>query len=120
MVKDPEDFRKCEMLIKTHFEELKHIFINLIAQSDYPHVGWIDFVNFCDDCGVMDDPPKIETNVVDLAFISTKVNAVDTAGTTKSLFRHEFLEILIRIAGSKFKDNGVTKNFNEALSMLLE
>ena len=39
---------------------------------------------------------------------------------SRELCRYEFLEILVRIAGAKYKDSFKAKSWDEALSMLLE
>ena len=38
----------------------------------------------------------------------------------KELCRFEFCEILVRIAGAKFRDRGISKTYSESLLMLLE
>lgn len=53
-------------------------------------------------------------------FIATKVGA-PREGPGNMLFRHEFLEILIRIAKSKYIDElKVAKTYSEALAILLK
>ena len=42
------------------------------------------------------------------------------AGPGNSLYRHEFLEILIRIGNNKYKDTGLVKSSSESLAMLLK
>jgi hypothetical protein len=68
------------MALHDHFSELKHIFINLISQSDYPHIGWIDFGNFCREVGI--EGEGLSSNSIDNAFIGTKSQAV-TQGSSK-------------------------------------
>ena len=53
-------------------------------------------------------------------FIATKVNAVSVPGTEKILFRHEFLEIMIRISSAKYRETGRTSTCHEALKIMLE
>ena len=59
------------------------------------------------------------TSTVDRMFIATKVNA-PSVGAANALFRHEFLEILLRISNVKFKDTGVVSTFAEALQIMLD
>ena len=102
-VRDPEDFKQCEALIIHHFVALKHIFVNLISSDNYPHIGWNDFVAFCRHVEILDG--TLPTATVDRMFIATKVGA-PKEGNGNTLFRHEFLEIMIRIANSKYKETG--------------
>ena len=64
---------------------------------------------------------------VDLMFVATKTRDKDKAkpsgpakGNGNTLFRHEFLEIMIRISNAKYRETGRASTFSEALSMMLE
>ena len=46
-VKDPEDFKACEALIRKNFKHLKHMFVNVSSGDNYPHIGWNEFNAFC-------------------------------------------------------------------------
>ena len=52
-------------------------------------------------------------------FIATKVGA-PSMGTGNTLFRHEFLEILVRIAAAKYKETGRARSYSQALRMMVE
>ena len=52
-------------------------------------------------------------------FIATKVGG-PSEGTGNTLFRHEFLEIMIRLASSKYRESGRAASYNEALDIMLE
>jgi hypothetical protein len=42
------------------------------------------------------------------------------AGTgAKTMCRHEFVEVLVRIANSKYRETGKASSFSKALEMLL-
>lgn len=125
VVRDPDDFRRCTLLVERHFEQLKHIFINLISSDNYPHIGWLEFVTFCGAVDILDD--AIPRATIDLLFVATKARDKEKAkaaappkGSGNTLFRHEFLEIMIRIANSKYRESGRAATHSEALSMLLE
>jgi len=116
-VKDADDFRACEALIKGHFKELKHIFINLISSDNYPHIGWNDFVAFCRNVDILDG--TLPTATVDRMFIATKVGA-PKEGSGNTLFRHEFLEIMIRVANCKYRESGRADSYSGSLKIMLE
>ena len=117
VVKDPEDFRQCELVIQKHFEQLKHIFVNLISGDNYPHIGWNEFGAFCRQVGILDGTTPTAT--VDRMFIATKVGAPNE-GSGNTLFRHEFLEIMMRISNVKYRETGQAATHHAALSMMLE
>lgn len=53
-------------------------------------------------------------------FIATKVGA-PKEGPGNMLFRHEFLEVMIRIANAKYRDElGCATSYSQALEMMLE
>ena len=93
--------------------------MNLSSNDSYPHIGWNDFVAFCRTVEILDG--TIPTATVDRMFIATKVGA-PPEGTGQALFRHEFLEILIRISNAKYRECNPKRasTFHEALSMMLD
>lgn len=109
--------RQVQSTLQQYFPRLKHIFINLMSSDNYPHIGWNDFTAFTRLTQVLDD--TIPTSTIDRMFLAAK------AGTPQGLpqqllFRHEFLEVLCRIARAKFCETGRADNINDALNILLE
>ena len=98
--------------------DLKNIFVNLISGDNYPHIGWNDFVAFCRDVEILDG--TIPTSTVDMYFLQTKVGAPTGVGAGNTLFRYEFLEIMIRIANAKYKETGRAESYSESLEMMLD
>lgn len=116
-VKDERDQEKCIDLISEYFAQLKEMYVDLISNSDYPHVGPIDFGVFCREVGILDG--TILTSAVDTMFIATKFGAPEE-GPGKALYRHEFLEIMLRIAYAKYTEAlGKTKRYSDALKIML-
>jgi hypothetical protein len=59
---------------------------------------------------------NISLSTLDRLFIATNVELVDMEeNPDKELCRFEFLEILVRISGAKYKDTGITKSFSDGL-----
>ena len=52
--KDEVDRKKVNQLIKDNFGILKHMYITLISNADYPNVGQITIANWCQDAGLID------------------------------------------------------------------
>lgn len=58
---------------------------------------------------------------IDRLFISTNVELeANDENPDKALCRYEFLEIMVRLANSKFRETGITKTYAEGLQKLLE
>lgn len=63
----------------------------------------------------------VTLSTLDRLFIATNVELVDMdENPDKELCRFEMLEILVRIAGAKYKDTGLCKTYGEGLKMLLD
>jgi hypothetical protein len=122
-IKDDGDRDRVEKVIAKHYQRLKKIFTSFIAQSSFPNISWIDFGNFCERCRIIDGK-GVTLATVDRAFIAANV-AVDgmklsEENPTNALSRFEFLEILVRLAQSKFKETGICATYEESMIKLLE
>lgn len=118
VLKNKKDLQECEELIHKRYAQLKDIFTNLMSGDSYPFVGWIDFCTFCrvseiQDSTVMTGP------MIDNIFFATKFNP-QPGGENKQLFRHEFLEILVRLSLAKYFQTGLAKTPVEALNMIID
>ena len=102
-VKDPEEYREVVDIISSNYEELKLIFVNLIAGDSYPGIGWNDFAAFCRATDILDG--TIPSSLVDRMFLTVKATTPPGSSSTV-LLRHEFLEVLVRIANAKYKEMG--------------
>jgi hypothetical protein len=117
VLKNKSDLWDCEELIRKHFGDLKLIFTNLQSGDSYPFVGWIDFGAFCRSVEITDS--QINGPTIDNIFFATKFNP-QPGGENKQLYRHEFLEILVRIALAKYLQTGVAETPRDALQMLID
>ena len=64
---------------------------------------------------------NVTTQTIDRLFIATNVELVEMDDNPdKELCRFEMLEILVRIAGAKYKETNVTKTYAQGLQLLLE
>lgn len=62
----------------------------------------------------------LTTSTLDRLFIATNVELVEMDDNPdKELCRFEMVEILVRIAGAKYKEVGVAKSYAEGLEMLI-
>jgi hypothetical protein len=107
VVKDPTEFMLCEHVIEKNFEALKNMFINLISGDNYPHIGANDFLAFCRKVEILDE--TLPSSYVEISW-SGLMSGNRPAGPGNTLYRHEFLEILIRIGNAKYRDTGRAKS----------
>lgn len=98
--------------------ELKDIYTTLISISNYPNVNWLEFTAFVRSAEIMD--AHVSLSVIDRLFIATNVELEQiNENPDRALCRYEFFEILVRIAGWKFKDSRQVTTYSEALQKLL-
>lgn len=63
---------------------------------------------------------NLSISTLDRLFIATNVELVDMDDNPdKELCRFEFIEILVRIAGAKYKDPGITSTYAEGVRRLI-
>lgn len=105
-------------MLGKYFEKIKELYTNLAASSNnYPHVGWLEFASFCRAAEVVDS--SLPTSTVDQLFWAAKVGSVHPAIQT-TLFRHEFFDVLVRVAIAKYRDTNLVPTLGEALEKLLK
>lgn len=90
----------------------------MISGDGYPRVGWNEFGQFCRATSILDS--TLPTSTVDRMFIATKVGSPDVPGSGNTLFRHEFLEILVRISNAKYKETGRVSTNHQALNFIID
>eukprot|EP00347_Sterkiella_histriomuscorum_P012154 403369687 len=117
--KVPRFINSCIHFLKEHYFTIKKLFTYYAASSSYPTISMIDFSTLCNQMQILDKAITLST--LDRLFIATNVELVEMdENPDKELCRFEMLEILVRIAGAKYKETGITKTYSEALQMLLE
>ncbi|CDW81533.1 UNKNOWN [Stylonychia lemnae] len=118
-IKDTEDIRACEQVIKDNIVVLKDIYITLISTSNYPNINWNEFTLFVKQANIVDE--KTTFSAIDRSFIATNVELEQIAeNPDRALCRYEFFEVLVRIAGQKFKESRLVATYSEALTKLLK
>ena len=106
-------------LVRKNYAKLKDIFIALAVESQFPNISLLDYGNFVEKFKILEGT-KLKTDSIDRIFIATNYEVVDMEeNPDRSLNRFEFIEILIRLAGAKYRDSGKINTFNEALYLLL-
>lgn len=85
-------------------------------------IGKISFGQLMQQCGDLVDNKTLKITDLDIAYIQVK--AADAKKQNKlvpadQLVRHNFLEIMIRIADQKFIKSGLCHSYQEALEELI-
>ena len=93
---------------------LKKLFTFYAATSAFPSISMLDFSTLCQSTNMMDKYLNLST--LDRLFIATNVELVEMDDNPdKELCRFEFLEILVRIVGAKYKDPNLVQTYAEGL-----
>ena len=88
-------------IFRTHYKALKEIFTMASIESNFPDFRQIAFSNFMKRAGVLDR--NINTSVIDTYFVAANFEVESNDNNDdQALQRHEFLEIIIRIAQGKY------------------
>jgi hypothetical protein len=117
VVKNEADLNQIMSVLKQNFSEIKAIFDQTSAISNYPSISWLDFSDFCTMCQVI-DKKFLNTAAIDRLFIAVNVELVEQDDNPdRELCRFEFFEIMVRMAVCKYQDLALTPA--EALRKLL-
>lgn len=122
MIKNKIDRENVFALLEKNIDRLKEEFLALIVKSTYPGISWNDFTVYCQQKSMTNS--DVTLSVLDRLFITVTTNIeagkqnYDTS-SNRELCRHEFLEILVRVASAKYKDKGIVKFNYEALELFL-
>lgn len=92
--------------MRRHIHDLKEIYAHLQSESQsYPGISQLTFSYFCQQSGMVDKSFNLSS--VDRLFISAIFNDGRTdALNAKEMLRFQFLEILVRIARTKYMETG--------------
>lgn len=113
--KDAMDLRNT---ILEHYLQIKNIFLHIASTSNYPTIGLNDFTTFVHRSELFDKNINIAT--VDRNFIATNVsNNPYKNSAERELHRYEFVEVLVRLSLSKFKEPKIVETLPQALEKML-
>ena len=106
---------EIEAVYYRYAAELQALFVMATARgSNYPYLGHGDFVNFCQQAGIVDKRGACLATI-DRLFIAADFEQERLINNEKKLLmRFEFIEALVRLAKSKYSWTGATTNLAEA------
>ena len=119
-VKDEEDYNNVWKILEQNVLYLKTMYIILISNSNFPSITWNDFTTFVNNWKLIDE--NLQLSTVDRLFIATKSgNSTDLKDfPERDLARFEFYEIIVRMAGAKYKDWGKWENYAHSVRTIIE
>lgn len=120
MIKDRDELRRTEQVLLQHYLQLKDFFINTIAlPKSYPQLERYTFQKICKTWRIKDD--LLSTIAINRLWIATiyNENAEYNLDDSQKLNRYKFIEIIVRLAHTKYVDAGVYTSVSEALTVLL-
>lgn len=118
VVKEENEFKAVVSLLRENFREIKEIFDNTAASSNYPTIGWLDFTDFSTMCQLL-DKKFLNTAAIDRLFIAVNVELeAQDENPNRELCRFEFFEIIVRMALCKYQDLGLSAA--QSLKKMLE
>lgn len=120
VVKDANDLAAVGRVLEKRFASIKHIYIELITRGDnYPTVGSGEFLGFCRDNAIMDED-RLTQAQIEVCWAGTFSGKRAVGNECTTLWRHEFLEVLVRMAVSKYAISGSGVTAAQAVELLIE
>mmetsp|Transcript_44849 Transcript_44849/g.59558 ORF Transcript_44849/g.59558 Transcript_44849/m.59558 type:complete len:149 (+) Transcript_44849:1069-1515(+) len=122
-IKDEEDLKNTEDVMRKYAKEIKNIFIQTTSKSSYPQISSVDFsalsnrVEFPDPQG----QGVFKSSMVDTQYIAANNNTHPIPGLDPSLHaRYKFVEVLARIAQAKYTNQQRVGTTAEAVDKLFQ
>ena len=105
-VKDNDDYEKTLEVLLKHFPKIKEQYITKIANlKSFPQIEWLDFSDLCDRWNIIDK--NLLRIAVDRIFVAVNFDENNNEDNDENrLCRYEFIEIIARMAMTKFITNG--------------
>ena len=115
-----EEFDRIKNLLFEHYVRIINIFTYYAGASSYPTIGMNDFTSFSTACKILDQE-NIGLAQLDLLLVATCVSHHQFVNSANlDMQRYEFLEMIVRLANFRYKENGKVKTTCEAIERLLE
>ena len=117
-IKDEDDRANTFGVFRKHYGALKNQFLSCIASKSYPVIDWMDFVDACSKWKLLDQ--DLTTVDIDRIFIATNFEEEDLEeNDDNSLCRFEFMEIIARMAKTKYFEKNKCKTVAESCERMI-
>jgi len=95
------------------------MFLLLAANSNYPCIGLNDYTIFIQRSQVYDKNLTLASVDINLAATNVSNNKFKNS-SERELHRYEFMEVIVRLASSKFKEPKIIPTYHDATAEILE
>jgi hypothetical protein len=115
------EYEACKEVLFAHYVRIKNIFLWECGHSTYPTISQLDFLSFAKTCDIPDNDTKtVNISAIDIAYVATCVAHHNYKNNAeRDLNRYEFIEIILRLANAKFKEQGVCSTTAGSIEKLL-
>ena len=118
LTKTVEDAKALKAVIYKYYLQIKNMFLYIAANSSYPTIGLMDYTTFVNRSHIMDK--NVNLAAVDRQFIATNVsNNPYKNSAERELHRYEFVEVIVRLSISKYKDPKICEKLHQATEKIL-
>jgi len=124
-IKLESESRQLLSMLCQYGVKIKELFISIASRSKYPNIGWLDFTSFfkkkkiLEGCCTLSDLDRFFI-AVNIDIEKDAIEEKDEANPERELCRHEFVEILVRIANRKYRESKRVKTYANALKCLID
>lgn len=106
-----KDFAALKEVLQKNYHIINATFLFYAGQSyAYPALAIEDFSSFAEECGLLDEGMLSEVSLMKCFTETYASTNGPKRNNEKSLYRFEFLEILVRIAAALMKDSQAAKD----------
>jgi hypothetical protein len=119
LCREDSDKEILTQTIEKYYLKIKNIFLHYVANSDtYPAIGIKEFTTFCYRSKILDRNLNLAT--MDRLFITTNVSTNGYKDSSERLLhRYEFIEMIVRLAQAKYKEQKGPLSVAEAFGKLI-
>ena len=118
LCKQEEDKRDLKNCILKHYLMIKNTFLLIAANSNYPTISLNDYTAFINRSNLYDKHLTLAAVDINLAATNVSTNPFKNS-SERELHRYEFIEVIVRLANSKYREPKIIKNLPVAVDEIL-
>lgn len=122
IIKKSQDLTQFKTVLFKYYEHIKEAYKVLASYSgsELPCIGANILTELLNQCFVFDEYYKASDFGVNWSTVLGKINKIQAYNPGNALVRHEFMEILVRIAHDKYLRNKISFSLTEAMQRLMQ
>jgi len=118
LTKKDEDKKAMKEAIFKYYLQIKNVFLYLASTSSYPTLGINDTTEFVRRSKLFGK--EINLSTMDRQMIATNVSNNKYKGNAeRELHRYEFVEFIVRLGQTRYKDSKQTESLMEATEFIM-